>query len=215
MPENIEINMINIDFFIKRIETELSNVIKNSTYSELTKYINMLPTESESDEALLHWGFNYLNEYYKAMGKLQSKESTQKIEELKYEIYILYLIENYSKTVLTFEEFITFSKLINIAFYDYKFTKTRKRDSKQFQSDDEEIDNIVNKIANDVLHSPQQHAYEVTRFKLKPLLKVLNEKKATLIIEKFNQIDLDNPLLFEILSDKRIQELKKKKKLES
>lgn len=207
----IMVDMINVDFFVKRIEKELSIVIKNSTHSEVTNYINMLPKEHDSDEALLEWGLSFLNEYYKVMKKLEDKENTREIDDLKRKIYILYLIDNYNKTVLTFDEFITFSRLINIAFYDYNIEKTRKRDNEQFQSGDGKIDNMVNTIASDVLHSPQPHAYEVTRFKLTPLLKVLKEKEESFINEEFAKIDLDDPLLCEVLSEKRIHELKKKR----
>lgn len=211
MADNIEIvGMINLEEFVKKIEKQLNDIIKNSTYSELTKYINMLPKEYESEESLFDWGFSYLNEYYKIIVKLD-EISTPEIEDLKYKIYILYLNENYNKTVFTFDEFITFSKLINSAFYDYNPNRTRKRDNEQYQSGDEEIDYIVNKIASNVLHSPHPHAYEITKFKLKTLLNVLNTKSRTLLKEEFDKIDLDDTLLSESLSESRIKELKKKR----
>lgn len=211
MTDNIKIiEIINLEEYAKNIEKKLNDVIKNSTYPELTKYINMLPTKYESEESLFYWGLSFLNEYYKTIGKLD-KINTPEIEDLKHKIYILYLKENYNKTVFTFDEFITFSKLINIAFSDYKPNKSRKRDKEPYQSGDEEIDYIVNKIAHDVLHSPHPHAYEITKFKLKTLLNVLNAKSEVLLNEEFDKIDLDGALLSENLSESRIKELKKRR----
>lgn len=211
MTDNITIvGVINLEEYVKNIEKQLNDVIKNSTYPELTKYIEMLPNEYASEESLFYWGFSYLNEYYKTIGKLD-KINTPEIEDLKHKIYILYLKENYNKTVVTFDEFITFSKLINIAFSDYKPNKIRKRDKEQYQSGDEEIDYIVNKIEHDVLHSPQPHAYEITKFKLKILLNVLYAKSDVLLNEEFGKIDLDDALLSETLSESRIKALKKRR----
>lgn len=211
MADNITfVGMINLEEYIKNIEKQLNNTIKNSTYSELTKYIDMLPNEYESEESLFSWGLSYLNEYYKTIGKLD-KMNTPEIEDLKRKIYILYLQENYNKTVFTFDEFITFSKLINIAFSDYNPNRTRKRDKEQYQSGDEEIDYMVNKIVSNVLHSPHPHAYEITKFKLKTLLNVLNVRSRVLLNEEFDKIDLDDALLSETLSESRIKELKKRR----
>ena len=211
MADNITIvGMINLEEYVKNIEKQLNDIIKNSNYSELTKYIDMLPKEYESEESLFYWGFSYLNEYYKTIGKLD-KINTPEIEDLKRKIYILYLQENYNKIVFTFDEFITFSKLINIAFSDYNLNRIRKRDKEQYQSGDEEIDYMVNKIASNVLHSPHPQAYEITKFKLKTLLNVLKERSRVLLNEEFDKIDLDDALLSETLSESRIKELKKRR----
>lgn len=212
MADNITIvGMINLEEFVKNCEKQLNDIIKNSTYPELIKYINMLPEEYANEDSLFYWGFSYLNEYYKIIGKLDGI-NTPEIEDLKYKIYILYLKENYNKTVFTFDEFITFSKIINVAFSDYNPNKTRKSDKELYQSGDEKIDYEVNSIANDVLHSPHPHAYEITKFKLKTLLNVLNTKSSTLLSEEFNKIDLDDDFLSQSLSESRIKELKKAKK---
>lgn len=211
MRDNIPITgVINLDEYIKNIEIQLNDIIKNATYSELTRYIEMLPKEREDDDNLFYWGLSYLNEYYKIIGKLD-KINTSEIEELKYKIYILYLHENYNKTVFTFDEFITFSKLINIAFSDYNPNRIRKRDKEQYQSGNEEIDYMVNKIASNVRHSPHPHAYEITKFKLKTLLNVLKAKSKALLNEEFDKIDLDDALLSETLSESRIKELRKRR----
>lgn len=209
MADNITIvGMINLEEYVKNIEKQLNDIIKNSSYAELNKYIDMLPKEYESEESLFYWGFSYLNEYYKIIGKLD-KINTPEVEDLKRKIYILYLQENYKKTVFTFDEFITFSKLINIAFSDYNPNRIRKRDKDQYQSGDEIIDYMVNKIASNVLHSPHPHAYEITKFKLKTLLNVLKARSRVLLNEEFDKIDLDDALLSETLSESRIKELKK------
>lgn len=212
MADNITIiGMINLEEFVKNCEKQLNDIIKNSTYSELTKYINMLPEEYADEDSLFYWGVSYLNEYYKIIGKLDGI-NTPEIEDLKYKIYILYLKENYNKTVFTFDEFITFSKLIKVAFSNYNPNRTRNSDKQLYQSGDEIIDYEVNSIANDILHSPHPHAYEITKFKLKTLLNVLNTKSRTLLDEEFDKIDLDDAFLSQSISQSRIKELKKQKR---
>ena len=80
-----------------------------------------------------------------------------------------------------------------------------------YQTADEEINYIVNKVASNVFHSPHPHAYEIMKFRLKILLNALNMKKKILLNDEFNKIDLDDNLLSETLSEKRIEKLKKKK----
>lgn len=203
--------VINLEEIFQELENSLNEIIKNSTYPQLTKYIDMLPKEYASEENLFSWGFSYLNEYYKIIGKLDGVNSPE-VEDLKYKIYILYLYENYNQTVFDFEEFITFSRLINTAFTNYNPNRTRKRDNEPYQSDDEETDYILNEIANIVLHSPHPHAYEITTYRFKILLKVLNTKRRTLFKEELDKIDLDDPLLSVNFSESRIKELKQKKK---
>jgi len=211
MADNMTfVGMINIEEYVRIIEKQLNDVIKNSTYSELSKYIELLPPIYASEQDLFSWGVSYLNEYYKVLGKLD-KIHTPEIEQLKYKIYILYLKENYNKVILSFEEFITFSRLLNIAFSEYNPNKVRERDRKPYQSGDETMDFIVNKIAHNVLHSPKPHAYEVVSFKLRMLLNVLNDKRKALLGEAFSNIDLDDDLLNGVLSEERINELKKKR----
>lgn len=208
MTENIRnVKIINIEEFSKRIENQINVIIRDATYPELSKYIEMLPKDYESDDSLFSWGFSYLNEYYKIIGKLDKIDGVE-IEELKHKIYILYLKENYNTVVFTFDEFITFSRLLNITFSEYNPDKTRKKDKKPYQSGDIEIDNIVNEIAKNVIHSPHPHAYEITKFKLKILLNALINKRISLLGTEFNSIDLDNNLLNNVLSKKRIKRLK-------
>ena len=160
--------IIEVDKYIENIKNELNDIIKESTYPELIKYKKMLPGKNEGEKSLFYWGINYLNEYYKIIGKLD-KNHTPEIEKLKYKIYILYLEENFYDIVFTFHEFITFSRLINATFSDYNPSKIRKEDKEPFQSENKEIDNIVNKIAYNFRHPPHYHAYEITEFKLKIL----------------------------------------------
>ena len=188
MKDNIKI--INIEEYIKNIEIQLDDVLKNATYPELIKYIEMLPKEYESDDSLFDWGMSYLNEYYKIISKLDKINSIE-MEELKYKIYILYLRENYNKTVFTFDEFIVFSRMLNITFTNYNHNKIRKSDKEPYQSGDEEIDYIVNNVISSVIHSPHPNAYEITNFKLKILLNILKNKSKTLLKEELNKIDLD------------------------
>lgn len=203
--------IINIEEYIKNIEIELNEVLKNATYPELIKYIEMLPKEYESANSLFDWGMSYLNEYYKVINKLD-KINTLEMEELKYKIYILYLKENYNQIVFTFNEFIVFSRILNITFTNYNHNKIRKSDKEPYQSCDEEIDYIVNNVISSVIHSPHPNAYEITNFKLKILLNILKNKSKTLLKEELNKIDLDSVLLTNTLSKKRIKELKEKTK---
>lgn len=202
--------MINLEDYTKKIEIEINEVIKDSNYSELSKYLHMLPNEYGSDESLYYWGVSYINEYFKIIDKLDKIENS-KIEDLKYKIYILYLKENYSDFVFSYNEFITFSRLLNVTFSNYNPNKKRENDKKTYKSGDEEIDYIVNKVVNTVNHMPRPHAYEITKFRLKILLDVLIDKRRTLLKEEFDKIDLDDTLLIDNLSEDRIKELKKKK----
>lgn len=170
----------------------------------------MLPNEYGSDESLYYWGVSYINEYFKIIDKLDKIENS-KIEDLKYKIYILYLKENYSDFVFSYNEFITFSRLLNVTFSNYNPNKKRENDKKPYKSGDEEIDYIVNEVINTVNHMPHPHAYEITKFRLKILLDVLINKRRTLLKEEFDKIDLDDTLLIDNLSEDRIKELKKKK----
>lgn len=201
--------IIDVDKYIENIKNELNDIIKESTYPELIKYKKMLPGKNEGEKSLFYWGINYLNEYYKIIGKLD-KIHTLEIEKLKYKIYILYLEENFYDIVFTFHEFITFSRLINITFSDYNPSKIRKEDKEPFQSGNKEIDNIVNTIAYNSRHTLRYHAYEVTEFKLKILLDVIDNKSKTLLKEEFDKINLDDPLIICALSKKRRKELERK-----
>ena len=206
---NIEI--FNIEEYCKYLTEQINMIISDSTYSELSKYIEMLPKSYGSDDYLFDWGMSYLNEYYKIIGKLD-KLTGEEIEVLKHQIYILYLEENYKEIIFSFDEFITFSRLLNTTFSDYNPNKIRKKDKESYESGDKEIDSIVNAIARDFLHKPHSHAYEITRFKLKILLDTLSDKRKKLLEEEFRKIDLDDTLLNNTLSTKRIKKLKEKKK---
>lgn len=207
--DNVEIvGMVNLDICVENIKSKLYDVLKSSTYPEIIKYIELLPKKFENEEHLFCWGYSYINEYYKKINILDKFDSPE-MEEMKYKLYILYLKEFYSKIILTYDEFLTFSRLLNITFYEYNPNRIRERDKKPYKSGDKEVDDKVNKIAWDCLHSPKPHAYEITKYKLTLLLDILNDKKIKLMDEEFNKIDLDDGLLNSILSEKRIKKLKK------
>ncbi len=207
-----DMNSLNIfiNNYRKYLELKINELIKDSTYPEICKYIEMLPTDYNGEDYLFSWGYSFINEYYKLICKLDEIEGVE-IDQLKRDIYTLYLKENYNKIVFTFDEFITFSKLLNVTFSDYNPDKTRKQDEEPYQSGDKKIDDKVNDIAQSVLHSPQPHAYEVTHFKLDILLEILNNKKFLILNDIFNKIDLDNELLNSVLSIGRIKKLKSKR----
>ncbi len=205
------VGIININEYIKAKEDKINAIIKDASYAEIIRYLELLPENYQTEDSLFDWGFSYINEYYKIIGKLENMNSPE-VEELKHKLYILYLQDNMLDISVTYDEFITFSKLLNVAFSDYKPNKTRKRDKESYKSGNADGDSIVNEIAYDVLHSPHPHAYEITKFNLDILLNILKEKKNTMIIDEFNKIDLDDSLLNSVLSQKRIKKLKEKKK---
>lgn len=208
MQDNMKI--INMEEHVKNIETQIHDILKNVTYPELSKYIAMLPNEHDGEEQLYYWGISYLNEYYKIICMLEEDNSPE-IAKLKHRIYILYLAETfyYEKTVFSFDEFITFSRILNVAFSDYNPNKIREFEKEPYQSGDDAIDYIVNKIVSNVRHKPNPHAYEVTKFRLKILLNILDNKRTSLLDRELEEIDLDNTLIISTLSEGRIRDLKK------
>ena len=94
----------------------------------------MLPTIYDNKKRLFNCGYSFSNEYYKIINILDKYEG-QEIDDLKYKIYILYLEEHYyisSKSSISHEEFITFSRLVNAAFSDYNPNRIRKRDNEPY-----------------------------------------------------------------------------------
>lgn len=205
-----KIKTINIEELTDYIVSRINDVIEDSTYTELSKYIDMLPESYLDDEQLCQWGCSYLNEYYKIIGRLDKFEG-EEIEELKYKIYILYTVENYHRVEFTFNEFITFSRLLNVVFCEYNPKKIRKKDKEPYQSCNKDIDDIVKKVASSVMHNPHPNAYEITKFKLNILKDTLNNKYKLFLKEEFNKIDLNDELLNNVLSEKRLIKLQAKK----
>lgn len=201
-------NIININDYNKNLEDKINDIIRDSTYPELSRYLLMLPKDHDSEEDLFYWGFSYINEYYKIIGKLEKIDNNE-IENIKYKIYILYLKEIYGDVILSYDEFITFSKLLNTTFLEYNPKKIRERDRNPFVSGDKNIDYIVNKIAKEVNHSPHPHAYEITKFKLDILRKTLRLKMNSILQEEIKDINLDDEVFKNTFSEKRIKELKK------
>ena len=200
-------NVIDIKEFNKELEERINDIIKTSTYSQLSNYIEMLPRSFASEEDLYYWGFSYLNEYYKLMGKLDDLQG-EKADILKHKIYVLYLKEKYEHITFSYEEFVTFSKLLNTTFTDYNPKKIRNK--KPFDCGDEEINNIINIISHKHYHSEHPHAYEIAKFKMDILRKTLIKKRNLLLNKELGIIDLDSDEISSVLSDVRIKDLKKK-----
>ena len=200
-------NIIDIKEFKKNLEDKINDIIKDSTYSQLSNYIEMLPHTYDTEKDLYFWGFSYINEYYKIIGKLD-KVQCKKIELLRYKIYILYLKEKYGNITLSYEEFITFSKLLNTTFTGYNPNKNR--DITSYKCEDKEIHNKVISIMDNVYHSSHPHAYEIPKFKVDILRNTLIKRKTSIMNKEFKLIDLESVELSNILSDDRIKKLKNK-----
>ena len=200
-------NVIGIEEFKEDLEERIDDIIKDSTYSQLSNYIQMLPRPYASEEDLYYWGFSYLNEYYKIMGKLDDLHG-EKVEILKHKIYILYLKEKFEDITFTYEEFVTFSKLLNTTFTDYNPNK--KRNDKAFDCGDKEINNIINFIRYVHQHTEHPHAYEMSKFKVDILRSILIKKKNSIMKKEIESIDLESEELNNILSEDRIKQLKRK-----
>ena len=206
--------VISMEEYCKSLENRINEIIKDSTYDELSKYIGLLPSSKFiiydsrftcSEEKLRTWGIYYINEYYKVIGKLDAM-NTDRARELIYKIHLLYLKESHYDIVLNYHEFVTYSRLLNATFSDYKPNKTRKSDKKQFQYMDPDVDSIVYHVN----HSPHPHAYEVEMFRLRILVMTLHKRYQELFNQEFSKIDLDDEELKKYLSEDRIQEIKKK-----
>lgn len=199
--------VIGIKEFNKDLEKRINDIVEGSTYSQLSNYIEMLPRFYSPEKDLYYWGFSYINEYYKLMGKLDNINS-EKAELLRHKIYILYLTEIFGHIIFSYEEFITFSKLLNAIFTDYNPNKSR--DDKPYKSGNEEIDNIINFVKYRHYHSEHPHAYEIPKFKMDILRDTLIKKRSQIQKEELKSINLDE--LDDILSEERIKKLKEKMK---
>lgn len=179
---------------IKNIEESLSNkineIIKDSSYSQICNFIELLPRESED---LDKYGVCFINDFYKKAARIEKKKTEENKEEvlkIQEELYTLYCVASFDKIKLSFEEFIVFSLLLDNTFSDYNPNKKRKREP--LNSGDEEIDSIVNAIIYESDHSEHPHAYEISSFKLKILLKTLREKRRELIRGDLDKMDVDD-----------------------
>ena len=202
--------IIDIDEYRSNKETQINDLIKDSTYDELSKYITMLPSTHDSDDTLYYWGISYINEFYKRVAKL-SDYSDEETEKLKHDIYSLFLSTNHKNITFSYNEFITFSKLLNVTFTDYNPKKERENDKNPYKSGDEEIDYIVNKVVYMSNHSAKPHAYEVTRFKLDLLLNILNYRRSSIIKRDIEKIDLEDDLIVNTLSKDLLNRIKERK----
>ena len=198
-----------IDEYRNYISNKINNIIEDSTYSELSNYLQLLPKKWEGEKSRFYWGMSFLNEYYKAISFLNQTDGLE-IDELKKNLYILYLREYVGSTILSYHEFITFSRLLNTTFLEYNPNIIRERDLHPFQDSTPDINNIINEISRSVLHSPHPHAYEISKFNLDVLIDCLTEKKNELLNSGLSNIDLDDYALNKVLSKDRIKELKDK-----
>lgn len=205
-------NIINIDEYCENLKQKINEIIKDSTYSELRNYREMLPYKGSSEDKLFYWGTSFINEYYKIIGKLD-KINTKESELLKHKIYVLYTIDNNVGIRPSYNEFITFSRLLNTTFSEYNPTKARKRDKNQYNSGNKEVDCIINYLSYNVYHSEHPHAYEINNLKLNILVDTICEKITKILHDEFDNIDLDDSNINNLLSEKRIKELKKKREL--
>lgn len=196
-----------IDEYRNFLSKKINDLIEDSTYSELSNYLQLLPKKWEGEKSRFYWGMSFLNEYYKAISILDKTDGLE-IDELKKNLYILYLRQYAGSTILSYHEFITFSKLLNTTFLEYNPNIIRERDLHPYQDSTPEINEIINDISKSVLHKPHPHAYEISKFNLDVLIDCLTEKKRALLNSGLNNIDLDDYALNKVLSKDRINELK-------
>lgn len=110
-------------FYDENVGT-INRLTMNSSIETLSKFDKLLPNEDEisSDDITTSWRYGYLMKYF--MGVIVSdelsKEGNQEIhnyndiiENIRFRMYIMFVRENYSKTVLYYEEFVKFSRLLN------------------------------------------------------------------------------------------------------
>ena len=95
----------------------------------------------------------------------------------------------------------------------YRVDKARKRDKNQYNSGNKEVDCIINYLSYNVYHSEHPHAYEINNLKLNILVDTICEKITKILHDEFDSIDLDDSNINNLLSEKRIKELKKKREL--
>lgn len=110
-------------FYDENVGT-INRLTMNSSIETLSKFDKLLPNEDEisSDDITTSWRYGYLMNYF--MGVIVSdelsKEGNQEIhnyndiiENIRFRMYLMFFRENYSKTVVYYEEFTKFSRLLN------------------------------------------------------------------------------------------------------
>ncbi len=185
------INNVN-DF--NELKNMIEDIISDSTYSELSRYISMLPKWYEREDGLYYYGISFINEYYIIIERLE-KYNSEKIEELKHKIYNLYLQDDYTDTYFSYKEFITFSKLLNTTFPKYIYKKEGKTNNNQ------QTQSIKPSYPN---------AYEISKYKLNILRNILLQRQNYILSVQIDEINQSTESLKEILSEDKIYKLKDK-----
>ena len=97
---------------------------------------------------------------------------------------------NYEKIHLSFQEFIVFSKLMDATFTNYNPNKKRSF-VKPYESQDLDMNYIINSIQDEIYYKDKEHAFEITRLRLEILYKTLKEKGIEIIKENLKDIEVE------------------------
>ena len=180
-------NFISIDDFKKQLVDRINSVIKDESYSSISKYIAALPKNDSTDDELLYWGLAPINKYYKDTFKLSVKKIEEEPEIWKN--YTTYLRNTYGDIVFTVEEFVTFSKILSTVFSDYNPNKIRNIDKSSYHCGIEQIDELFKTFVYVIYHTENDHAYEISRTRLSILKQTLLEKQKDLITTELIDIN--------------------------
>lgn len=186
-------NIIELDKFKKDLISKINDIIKNSDYHEICNYLELLPELTWSEEKLYDCGISYINDYYKKIAKLEkikNDNNEDEIKKIQFKIYTLYNMINYEKIHLSFQEFIVFSKLMDATFTNYNPNKKRSF-VKPYESQDLDMNYIINSIQDEIYYKDKEHAFEITRLRLEILYKTLKEKGIEIIKENLKDIEVE------------------------
>lgn len=201
------VNVIDIDEFKKNLIDKINEIIFDSTFSEISNYLSMLP---DLHDDLYLYGISYINDYFKKAAELENIKNENNFEDiakLQLELYSFYNLIKYKGVNFSFKEFIVFSRLLYITFTDYVPNKKRKHDKVYYDFGDKEINEIVSSISNEVIHSDKKHAFEVTIPRLKILLEILNSRLQQINMETLSKIDVEESLKrLNLVNSKKIKE---------
>ena len=189
----MESNYVSISKFKETLIKRISTIIENESYASLSKYIVTLPDNSMGDEELLHWGLSSINRFYKETGMISgsSEEDKKKI----FKNYVSYLKSVYGEVIFTVDEFVVFSKLLNVVFTDYNPNKVRSIDKRTYHSSIEQFDNLINELAYSIYHSENKHAYEIGKTRLSILKQTLLARQKELIMLEIKGLEDENPTI--------------------
>lgn len=128
-----------------------------------------------------YWGLDYMNEYYKLFYQLHYAEGSE-IEDLKTSLYLLYLLEDRDSY---------FGGILSYEEFNI-------------------FCELLNVIFSDYNPDLPKDAFEISNCKEELLISVIKSVKERKLLELLSEIDFDNELLKDLLSEKQISKAKEK-----